>query len=142
MRSAYSQTKGGVSKRIATAVVATFALTIVTTSAQGDRSERLQEKVKSSNNRLDLSQMNTPPPINSMPQQALRKAIQRVQRAQEQLDEAKASLSAARKRAHHREADQIIAQDETRVKSARDELAAANAKVIEAREAVRIEQRR
>ena len=86
--------------------------------------------------------MNTPPPINSMPQQALRKAIQRVQRAQEQLDEAKASLSAARKRAHHREADQIIAQDETRVKSARDELAAANAKVIEAREAVRIEQHR
>ena len=129
-------------KRIAPAVVATFALTIVTMSAQGDRSERLQEKVKSSDNRVDLSQMNTPPPINSMPQQALRKAIQRVQHAQEQLDEAKASLSAARKRAHHREADQIIAQDETRVKTARAELDAANAKVIEAREAVRIEQRR
>jgi hypothetical protein len=141
MRSAYSQTKG-VSKRIATAVVATFALTIVTTSAQRDRSERLQEKVKSSNNGLDLSQMNTPPPINSMPQQALRKAIQKVRRAQEQLAEAKSSLSAARKRADHREADQIIAQHETRVKAACEELAAANAEVLKAGEAVRIEQRR
>jgi hypothetical protein len=77
-----------------------------------------------------------------MPQQALRKAIERVKPAQQQLDEAKASLSAARKRAHHREADQIIAQDETRVDTARAKLDAVNAEVIKARKAVRIEQRR
>ena len=53
----------------------------------------------------------------------------------DQTDEAKASLSAARKRARHREPDQIIAQEEMRVKTARDE-------VIEARKAVWIEQRR
>src|SRR5215470_10882619 len=105
MRSAYSQTKG-VSKRIATTVVTTFALTIVMTSAQGDRSERLQEKVKSSNNQLDVSRMNTPPPINSMPNQVLRKALEKVRLAEKQLAEAKESLSAARKRAHHRGADQ------------------------------------
>ena len=135
MQSAYSQTKG-FRKRIATAVVTAFALTIVTTSAQGDRSERLQEKVKSSNNQLSVSQMNTPPPINSMPQQVLRKAKEKVRLAEKQLDEAKASLSATRKRAPHREADQIIARDETRVKSASDELAKANKAVIEASKVV------
>jgi hypothetical protein len=141
MSNSYERTRQ-VGRRIATAVVGIFVLTILSVSAQGDRSERLQEKVKSSNNRLDLSQMNTPPPINSMPQQALRKAIEKVKRTQEQLAEAKASFSEARKRAHDREAEQIIAQEKTRVKTARDELAKANAEVIEAREAVRIEQRR
>ena len=67
-----------------------------------------------------------------MPQQVLRKAKEKVRLAEKQLDEAKASLSATRKRAHHREADQIIARDETRVKSASDDLAKANKAAIEA----------
>jgi hypothetical protein len=141
MQSAYLQTKG-VSKRIATVVVTTFALTIVTTSAQGDRSERLQEKVKSSNNQLDVSQMNTPPPINSMPQQALRKANDRLKYARAKLHEATASLSAARKRDHHAKVGLDYKQEAEAVKAAHAEVAAAEAEVNGAREAVRIEQRR
>ncbi len=142
MMTIYHLFKRTAARRITTAVFGILLLATNATFAQGDRSERLQERVTSSNERLDVSRNNTPPPINSLAQQALRKAQDRVQRAKAQLAEAKAGLAEARKRAHHREADQIIAQDETRVKAARVELDAACIHLRDAKEAARLEEHR
>jgi hypothetical protein len=142
MSDSYVRTRQVARRVAAAAVVATFVLTIFTMSGQGDRSERLQEKVKSSDNRLDPSQMNTPPPINSMPQQALRKANDRLKYKTAKLAEANASLSAARTRDHHAKAGLDYKQEAEAVKALRAEVGAAKAEVIKAREAVWIEQRR
>jgi hypothetical protein len=134
--------KRSVARRIATALLGIFLLTISAILAQGDRSERLQERVTISNERLDISRNNTPPPITSMAQQALRKAQDRVEHAKAKLAEANAGLAEARKRVHDRGTDQMIAQNETRVKAASIKLDTACIQLREAKEAARLEGQR
>ena len=131
--------KSSVAGHIAAAILGIFLLTSSMVFPQGDRSERLQERVTSSNAELDVSRNNTPPPINSLAQQALRKALDRVERTKAQLAEAKASLAQARKRAAHSGTDQIKAE-ETRVKAASRELRRACIDLRDAKEAARLEE--
>jgi len=130
------------SKRLKSATLGTLFLATNLTFAQGDRSERLQERVSTSNARVDITRNNTPPPINSMAQQALRKAQDGVKRAKARLAEAQAGLVEARKRSHNREAEQFVAQAETRVRTADAELEMACNHLLDAKKAAQLERRR
>ena len=142
MMTSYRLSKRRITRRIATTGLGILLLTTNTIFTQGDRSERLQERVTTSNERLDISRNNTPPPINSLAQQALRKAQARVEHAKAKLAEANAGLAEARKRAHDRGTDQIIAQNATRVKAATVKLDTACIQLREAKEAARLEGQR
>jgi len=130
------------SRRLTTATLGTLFLATNLTFAQGDRSERLQERVTTSNARVDITRNNTPPPINSMAQQALRKAQNQVERAKAQLAQANASLAETRKRGQNREADQFVAQAETRVRTAAAEVEKACKHLSEAQNAAQLERQR
>jgi hypothetical protein len=123
-----------------TAGLGILLLTISPMLAQSDRSERLQERVTSSDERVDVSRAGMPPPINSLAQQALRQACDRVKYATAKLTEARALL-AAQKRNHSPSKDHDIKWARAQLVAAQDELNKANAYLRDAREAARLEQR-
>jgi hypothetical protein len=141
MMTVYNLFKRSVARRSATMVLGIFLLTTSTMLPQGDRTERLQERVTSSDTGLDISRHNTPPPINSLAQQALRKAQNRVEHAKAQVAQAKAGLAQARKRGYHSGTDQIKAE-EALVKAASMELHAACFNLRDAKEAAQLEEQR
>jgi|SRR5690349_3143785 hypothetical protein len=121
-----------------TAGLGMLLLTLSPAFAQSDRSERLQERVNASEGRLDARA--TPVPINSLAQQALRKARERFSNAQAKLVKAQAMV-AKRKNYRSPAEDRDTRQVREQLSAAQAELNAANAKLRAAEEAACLEKR-